>query len=79
MEAAKTAQSLAHLLEPLWDHPPQDKSPRTQILRDLDQGVVDQLDLEVLLVVIIYSIAQVALTIVIPTPIVRKPITFKES
>ena len=79
MEAAKTAQSLAHLLEPLWDHPPQDKFPRTRILRDLDQGVVDQLDLEVLLVVIIYSIAQVALTIVIPTPIVRKPITFKES
>ena len=79
MEASKPVQSLVHLPEPLWDHPPQDKFPRTRILRDLDQGVVDQLDLEVLLVVIIYSIAQVALTIVILTPIVRKPITFKES
>ena len=79
MEAAKTAQSLAHLLEPLWDHPPQDKFPRTQILRDLDQGVGDQLDPEVLLVVIMYSLAQVALMIVTPTPIARKIITDKES
>ena len=79
MEAAKTVQSLAHLPEPRWDHPPQDKFPRTRILRDLDQGVVDQSDLEVLPVVIMYSVAQVALMIVIPTPIVRKPITDKES